>query len=64
MTSTHAFWLAGRQATGEDSFDVTNSWDGRLVGTVILAAEGGLGVGVGAGVGVGGVVGGAGARVR
>ncbi|WP_405939102.1 aldehyde dehydrogenase family protein [Streptomyces sp. NBC_00726] len=34
MTSTHAFWLAGRQATGEESFDVTNSWDGRLVGTV------------------------------
>lgn len=24
MTSTHAFWLAGRQATGEDSFDVTS----------------------------------------
>ncbi|MEU4265383.1 MULTISPECIES: aldehyde dehydrogenase family protein [Streptomycetaceae] len=34
MTSTHAFWLAGRRATGEDSFDVTNPWDGRLVGTV------------------------------
>ncbi|KQX93716.1 aldehyde dehydrogenase family protein [Streptomyces clavifer] len=34
MTSTHAFWLAGRRATGEDSFDVSNPWDGRLVGTV------------------------------
>lgn len=34
MTSTHAFWLAGREATGEESFDVTNPWDGRLVGTV------------------------------
>ncbi|MEV7392317.1 MULTISPECIES: aldehyde dehydrogenase family protein [unclassified Streptomyces] len=34
MTSTHAFWLAGRQVTGEDTFDVTNPWDGRLVGKV------------------------------
>ncbi|MEU2249444.1 aldehyde dehydrogenase family protein [Streptomyces sp. NPDC019224] len=39
MTSTHAFWLAGRQATGEESFDVTNSWDGRLVGTVGVPTE-------------------------
>lgn len=39
MTSTHAFWLAGRQATGETSFDVTNSWDGRLVGTVSVPTE-------------------------
>ncbi|MFE4451694.1 aldehyde dehydrogenase family protein [Streptomyces sp. NPDC056796] len=39
MTSTHAFWLAGRQATGEDSFDVTNSWDGRLVGTVSVPTD-------------------------
>ncbi|MCX4446507.1 aldehyde dehydrogenase family protein [Streptomyces sp. NPDC087866] len=39
MTSTHAFWLAGRQATGEESFDVTNSWDGRLVGTVSVPTE-------------------------
>lgn len=39
MTSTHAFWLAGREATGEDSFDVTNSWDGRLVGTVSVPTE-------------------------
>ncbi|MFJ2174721.1 aldehyde dehydrogenase family protein [Streptomyces sp. NPDC087851] len=36
MTSTHAFWLAGRQATGEDTLDVTSPWDGRLVGTVSL----------------------------
>ena len=36
MTSTHAFWLAGRQATGEDSFDVTSPWDGRLVGKVAV----------------------------
>ncbi|MEU1487416.1 aldehyde dehydrogenase family protein [Streptomyces sp. NPDC005752] len=39
MTSTHAFWLAGRQATGEDSFDVTNSWDERLVGTVSVPTD-------------------------
>ncbi|MGW0665844.1 aldehyde dehydrogenase family protein [Streptomyces sp. NPDC002746] len=39
MTSTHAFWLAGREATGEETFDVTNSWDGRLVGTVAVPTE-------------------------
>ncbi|MDR3080072.1 MAG: aldehyde dehydrogenase family protein [Streptomyces sp.] len=39
MTSTHAFWLAGRQATGETTFDVTNSWDGRLVGKVSVPTE-------------------------
>ncbi|MEV7615260.1 aldehyde dehydrogenase family protein [Streptomyces sp. NPDC089799] len=39
MTSTHAFWLAGRQATGEDSFDVHNPWDGRLVGTVSVPTD-------------------------
>ncbi|MER7724478.1 aldehyde dehydrogenase family protein [Streptomyces sp. NPDC096323] len=39
MTSTHAFWLAGREATGEESFDVTNSWDGRLVGTVSVPTD-------------------------
>lgn len=39
MTSTHAFWPAGREATGEESFDVTNSWDGRLVGTVSVPTE-------------------------
>ncbi|OKK20355.1 aldehyde dehydrogenase [Streptomyces sp. CB00455] len=39
MTSTHAFWLAGRQATGEDSFDVHSPWDGRLVGTVSVPTD-------------------------
>ncbi|GAA1370833.1 aldehyde dehydrogenase family protein [Streptomyces beijiangensis] len=39
MTSTHAFWLAGRQATGEDTFDVTSPWDGRLVGTVAVPTD-------------------------
>ncbi|MFF7244007.1 aldehyde dehydrogenase family protein [Embleya sp. NPDC008237] len=34
MTTTHAFWSAGRQAVGETTFDVTNSYDGRLVGRV------------------------------
>ncbi|MFI1015705.1 aldehyde dehydrogenase family protein [Streptomyces sp. NPDC020965] len=39
MTSTHAFWLAGRQATGETAFDVTSPWDGRLVGQVSVPTE-------------------------
>ncbi|MYW65390.1 aldehyde dehydrogenase family protein [Streptomyces sp. SID8379] len=39
MTATHAFWLAGRQATGDDTFDVHNSYDGRLVGTVAVPTE-------------------------
>ncbi|MFF3315154.1 aldehyde dehydrogenase family protein [Streptomyces sp. NPDC003035] len=39
MTATHAFWLAGREATGEDTFDVTSSWDGRLVGKVSVPTE-------------------------
>lgn len=39
MTSPTAFWLAGRQATGEDTFAVTSPWDGRLVGTVSVPTE-------------------------
>ncbi|MEU8520672.1 aldehyde dehydrogenase family protein [Streptomyces sp. NBC_01216] len=39
MTATHGFWLAGREATGEATFDVTNSWDGRLVGKVSVPSE-------------------------
>lgn len=39
MTSPHAFWLAGRQATGETAFDVTSPWDGRTVGTVSVPSE-------------------------
>ncbi|RSS55859.1 aldehyde dehydrogenase family protein [Streptomyces sp. WAC01280] len=39
MTTTHAFWLAGREATGEATFDVTNSFDGRLVGKVSVPTE-------------------------
>ncbi|MGW2637875.1 aldehyde dehydrogenase family protein [Streptomyces sp. NPDC001348] len=39
MTSTTAFWLAGRQVTGEDTFDVTSPWDGRLVGKVSVPTD-------------------------
>ncbi|GHJ36343.1 aldehyde dehydrogenase family protein [Streptomyces sp. TS71-3] len=39
MTSTHAFWLAGREATGETTLDVTSPWDGRLVGRVAVPTE-------------------------
>ncbi|GHH52303.1 aldehyde dehydrogenase family protein [Streptomyces candidus] len=38
-TSTHAFWLAGRQATGDETFDVTSPWDGRTVGTVSVPTD-------------------------
>ncbi|MFD3483109.1 aldehyde dehydrogenase family protein [Streptomyces sp. NPDC058665] len=39
MAATHAFWLAGRQATGEETLDVTSPWDGRLVGKVAVPTE-------------------------
>ncbi|MGV9241679.1 aldehyde dehydrogenase family protein, partial [Streptomyces nigra] len=39
MAATHAFWLAGRQVSGEDSFDVTSPWDGRVVGTVSVPTD-------------------------
>ncbi|MEU1555780.1 aldehyde dehydrogenase family protein [Streptomyces scabiei] len=39
MTITHAFWLAGRRATGATTFDVTSPWDGRLVGTVSVPTD-------------------------
>ncbi|MGW8377873.1 aldehyde dehydrogenase family protein [Streptomyces sp. ODS28] len=38
-TSPHAFWLAGRQATGDDTLDVFSPWDGRLVGAVSLSTD-------------------------
>ncbi|HEX5567346.1 MAG TPA: aldehyde dehydrogenase family protein, partial [Streptomyces sp.] len=38
-TSTHAFWLAGREATGEETFEVTSPWDGRTVGAVSVPTE-------------------------
>ncbi|MBQ0984413.1 aldehyde dehydrogenase family protein [Streptomyces sp. F63] len=39
MTHTHAFWLAGRQATGDGTLDVTSPWDGRLVGRASVPTE-------------------------
>lgn len=39
MTSTHAFWLAGREVTGEASVDVTSPWDGRLVGRAAVPTD-------------------------
>ncbi|MEV6381464.1 aldehyde dehydrogenase family protein [Streptomyces sp. NPDC051773] len=39
MTATHAFWLAGRQASGETTFDVTSPWDGRSVGRVSVPTD-------------------------
>lgn len=33
-TSPQAFWLAGREATGDGTLQVTSPWDGRTVGTV------------------------------
>jgi acyl-CoA reductase-like NAD-dependent aldehyde dehydrogenase len=32
--AAYAFWLAGRQAEGTGTFDVTSPWDGALVGRV------------------------------
>lgn len=39
VAATHAFWLAGRRATGEETFDVTSPWDGRLVGKVAVPTD-------------------------
>ncbi len=33
------FWIAGRQATGEDTLDVTHPWDGAVVGTVSVPTD-------------------------
>ena len=41
MTSTHAFWLAGRQVTGEDTFDVTAAAPVAVAGVAAPAAGGG-----------------------
>jgi acyl-CoA reductase-like NAD-dependent aldehyde dehydrogenase len=35
-TSPHAFWIAGRESSGDGTLDVTSPWDGRLVGSVSL----------------------------
>ncbi|MEV6105793.1 aldehyde dehydrogenase family protein [Streptomyces sp. NPDC051940] len=39
MTAPHPFWLAGRQATGDDTLDVTSPWDGRPVGSVSVPTD-------------------------
>ncbi|WP_419998298.1 aldehyde dehydrogenase family protein [Streptomyces boninensis] len=39
MATAHPFWLAGRQATGDDTLDVTSPWDGRLVGAVSVPTQ-------------------------
>ncbi|GAA0665016.1 aldehyde dehydrogenase family protein [Streptomyces malaysiensis subsp. malaysiensis] len=36
---THAFWLAGREATGESTIEVTSPWDGRRVGVVSVPTD-------------------------
>ncbi|MDK1475143.1 aldehyde dehydrogenase family protein [Streptomyces sp. 549] len=38
-TSTHAFWLAGREATGDETFEVTSPWDGRTVGRAAVPTD-------------------------
>ncbi len=40
MPETHPFWLAGKQATGAETLQVTSPWDGRLVGAVWLPTAG------------------------
>ena len=39
MTSTYAFWLAGRQEHGTESFEVRHPWDDSLVATVSVPTE-------------------------
>ncbi|WP_275560967.1 aldehyde dehydrogenase family protein [Streptomyces sp. 5-6(2022)] len=36
---THAFWLAGRKATGEKTLEVTSPWDGHRVGVVSVPTD-------------------------
>ena len=40
MPETHPFWLAGKQATGEQTLEVTSPWDGSAVGHVWLPTAG------------------------
>jgi acyl-CoA reductase-like NAD-dependent aldehyde dehydrogenase len=39
VTSTYAFWLAGRQERGTESFEVRHPWDDSHVGTVSVPTE-------------------------
>jgi len=39
VTTTHAFWLAGRQESGPEAFEVHNPWDGTPVARVSVPTE-------------------------
>ncbi|MFJ4987572.1 aldehyde dehydrogenase family protein [Streptomyces sp. NPDC088732] len=39
MSTSTAFWLAGRPVIGEDSFDVVNPYDGSVVASVAVPTE-------------------------
>ncbi|MFJ6217403.1 aldehyde dehydrogenase family protein [Streptomyces sp. NPDC092296] len=39
MTTTHAFWLAGRRESGLEAFEVHHPWDGSLVGLAGVPTE-------------------------
>jgi acyl-CoA reductase-like NAD-dependent aldehyde dehydrogenase len=39
VTTTYAFWLAGRQETGPETLDVHHPYDGRVVAKVSVAGE-------------------------
>jgi len=40
MPGTHPFWLAGKQATGAETLEVTSPWDGAVVGVAWLPTAG------------------------
>jgi acyl-CoA reductase-like NAD-dependent aldehyde dehydrogenase len=42
MPETRPFWLAGKQATGEETLEVTSPWDGAVVGVSWLPTAGQL----------------------
>ncbi|GAB2627069.1 aldehyde dehydrogenase family protein [Streptomyces capparidis] len=39
MTTTHAFWVAGRPATGDDAHQVSSPWDGSVVGRASVPTD-------------------------
>jgi acyl-CoA reductase-like NAD-dependent aldehyde dehydrogenase len=40
MPETRPFWLAGKQATGEETLEVTSPWDGAVVGVAWVPTAG------------------------